>query len=92
MILLINFEVLKKENIEIFKSCDWNGTVVKKINLNFGNQFQKKQYKIWNAPFIGPLTWFSPFKHSGECFSKFFQLNLDFKKPLKDSLLKTKGY
>ena len=88
--LLINCEVLKKENPEIFNSCGWNSC--KKQIYEFWKFVPKKVYTIWNAPLLGPLTWFSPFKHSGECFSNFFKLYIDFKKPLKDSILKTKGF
>ena len=90
LVLVINCKVLKKENNEIFKSCGW--TSCKKSKFEFWKSVPEKEYTIWNAPTLGPLTWFSPFKHSGECFSNFFQLYLDFKKPLKDAVLKTKGY
>ena len=88
--LFINCEVLKRENLEIFKSCGWNSC--KKNRFEFWKSVPKNEYPIWNAPILGPLTWFSPFKNSGECFSNFFKLYVDFKKPLKDSILKTKGY
>ena len=39
-----------------------------------------------------PMSILSPFESSSDCLAGFMNVNVDFKKPPKDSLLETKGY
>lgn len=90
LMLLIDCPVLQKENPEIFKSCGW--THCQKRNFEFWKKVPKNEYTLWWPVWNDPMAIFTPFKNSGICLANFIKLRIDFTKPLKDAIIKAKGY
>ena len=90
LVLAIDCEILKKENNKIFNICGF--THCNKKFYEFWKNVPKKEYILYYPNFFSPVNIYSPFKKPGNCFAEFMKVKVDFTKPIKDSILKTKGY
>ena len=90
LVVTINCPILKKHNKKIFSTCGW--THCKKKFWEFWKRVPQKEYILYYPKLTSDVNIYSAFKEPGNCFESFMKLNVDFKKPLKDSIKKTIGY